>query len=117
WAFAASRSFYETIATFPPYHEHFIRDICAFLVGIGVALLAALWWRDARFVALLGGTAGAGLLAISHVLDRHHESTCTGPWVLVVFAVLLLPGSVRSWRERHGGGHVHAGLIEGEVAR
>jgi hypothetical protein len=90
WAFFAPRSFYDAIATFPPYNVHFLHDIGAFLLGIGVALAAALRWRDALFVALLGGAAAASFHWVSHVLDRDRGGAASDPWTLGVFALLLV---------------------------
>lgn len=104
WAFAAPESFYDVIATYPPYNEHFLHDIGAFLLGIGVALLAALRWRDAWFVVLLGGSVAATLHTISHIMDRHHGGAQTDPWLLGGFAVLLLVGLVLRAPARHGAG-------------
>ena len=92
WAFFAPKSFYNTIATFPPYNVHFLHDIGAFLIGLGVALAGALRWRDALFVVLLGGTAGAGFHWVSHVLDRDHGGVASDPWTLGAFALMLLVG-------------------------
>lgn len=89
WAFFAPESFYDAIATFPPYNVHFLHDIGAFLIGIGVALAAALLWRDALFVVLLGGAIGGSIHWVSHVLDRDHGGAASDPWTLGAFATLL----------------------------
>jgi hypothetical protein len=52
WAGAAPRSFARFVDF--PYHEHFLHDLGAFQIGIGVTLLVALAWRDAPTVALTG---------------------------------------------------------------
>lgn len=57
WAFAAPHSFYDQVATFPPYNRHLLHDIGAFQIGIGVALLLALRWSDAPFAALRRASA------------------------------------------------------------
>ena len=82
WAFFAP-SFYDVIATFPPYNVHFLHDIGAFLIGIGVSLAGALLWRDALFVVLLG----AGVAASVHWVSMFSTVTgvarraIRGPWV------------------------------------
>jgi hypothetical protein len=58
WALVASQPFYDTIAGFPPYNQHFIHDIGAFQIAIGLALLLALVWSDALTVVLVAGAAG-----------------------------------------------------------
>jgi hypothetical protein len=92
WAFVAPRSFYDAIATFPPYNVHFLHDIGAFLLGIGAALLAALVWRDSTSVALLGASVAAVVHWVSHVIDRHHGGSASDPWTLGAFALLLVVG-------------------------
>lgn len=62
-----------------PYNVHFLHDIGAFLLGIGAALLAALVWRDATFVILLGGSAAAVIHWLSHVIDRDHGESSSDP--------------------------------------
>ena len=51
WAFLDPRSFSDFI-DFAPYNLHLIHDAGAFQVGIGAAVLLALWWSDALTVAL-----------------------------------------------------------------
>jgi hypothetical protein len=56
FALIAPRSFFETVARFEPYNQHFIQDIGAFQIGLGVVLLLAAVpaYADALAVALLG---------------------------------------------------------------
>ncbi len=102
WAFFAPRSFYDAIATFPPYNVHFLHDIGAFLLGIGVALAGALLLRDALFVVLLGGAVAASFHWVSHVLDRDHGGSASDPWTLGGLALLLVAGVVLRWPVRNG---------------
>jgi hypothetical protein len=102
WAFFAPRSFYDAIATFPPYNVHFLHDIGAFLLGIGVALAGALRWRDALYVVLLGGAVAAIFHWVSHVLDRDHGGSASDPWTLGAFALMLAVGLVLRWPLRNG---------------
>jgi hypothetical protein len=92
WAFIAPQSFYDAIATFPPYNVHFLHDIGAFLFGIGVALAGALLWRDALFVVLLGAAVAASFHWVSHVLDHDRGGAASDPWTLGGFALLLVAG-------------------------
>jgi hypothetical protein len=93
WAFFAPESFYDTIATFPPY-MHFLHDIGAFLIGIGVSLAGALLWRDALFVVLLAGAVAASFHWVSHLLDHDLGGAASDPWTLGVFALLLIAALV-----------------------
>ena len=101
WAFFAP-SFYDVIATFPPYNVQFLHDIGAFLIGIGVSLAGALLWRDALFVVLLGAAVAASVHWVSHVLDRDRGGAASDPWTLGVFALLLVVALVLRWPLRSG---------------
>ena len=102
WAFFAPQSFYDVIATFPPYNVHFLHDIGAFLIGIGVSLAGALLWRDALFVVLLGGAGAACFHWVTHVVDHDLGGAASDPWTLGVFALLLVVALVLRWPLRSG---------------
>jgi predicted anti-sigma-YlaC factor YlaD len=93
WAFLAPHSF-SGLIDFAPYNEHLIHDAGAFQLGIGVAVLAALWWPDGLVVALTGFAVASGLHTLSHAIDRHlggHASDVPslGLLTLVLVAVYL----------------------------
>ncbi len=90
WAFFNPQSFYDELATFPPYNEHLIHDIGAFQIGIGVSLLLAAVWNDARGVALGGAAAGAVAHVLSHVIDHGEGGKDTDVFVFGALALLLL---------------------------
>ncbi|HVL88761.1 MAG TPA: hypothetical protein VM841_00855 [Actinomycetota bacterium] len=69
WAFFSPATFYE-FATYPPYNPHFIRDVGAFMTGLGAVLILAGFFADALTVALGGNTVGAAVHGISHLIDR-----------------------------------------------
>jgi hypothetical protein len=71
WAFAAPSSFYRSIATFPPYNRHFVHDLGAFQIGLGVTLLLALRWSDGLQVALAGFATAATVHFAGHVIDHN----------------------------------------------
>lgn len=102
WAFAAPRSFYETIATFPPFNLHLFHDLGAFQLGVGVALLAALFTTDALLAALAGATAGMVVHAISHWLDANLGGRASDPWVLTALALLVTAALVVRLRAVRG---------------
>jgi hypothetical protein len=95
WAFLAPRSFFDTVATFPPFNEHLFHDLGAFQGALGVALLVALRIRDGLVVAMLGNLAGAIVHFISHLIDSDLGGRSTDPIALgflaaaLVFALLL----------------------------
>ena len=92
WAFFAPRSFFESVANFPPYNRHFLHDLGSFQIGIGATLLAALRWRDGLFVALTGTAVGAGFHAASHFIDESLGGRSTDPYSLLAFALLVVAG-------------------------
>lgn len=97
----APQSFFDAVATFEPYNEHFIMDIGAFQLGLGaVLLLAALASRmDAVTVALLGVAVGAAAHTVSHIRGRDlGGSPETDIPVFSILTVLLVVGGVMRWR-------------------
>lgn len=98
-AVLAPRTFYDTVAVWPPYNHHFIHDIGAFQIGLGAILLLALRYGDSLFVGLAGAGTGAAVHAIVHVIDRHLGGKTTDPVVMTVLALILLAGAAARWRE------------------
>ncbi len=88
WAFLAPRSFAD-FAKFPPYNQHLIHDLGAFLIGLGVTLLLALVFRDGLLVALGGATAAAVTHFVSHLIDRNLGGRSTDPWMYGILAVVI----------------------------
>ena len=102
WALIDPRSFYEQLATFPPYNRHFMHDVGAFQVGLGVTLLIALVWADALGVALAGVGVGAALHAVSHWVDRDLGGRSSDPYTLSILAIAFLVAA--GMRHRSQGG-------------
>jgi hypothetical protein len=105
WAFLSPAGFYASIAVFPPYNQHFLHDLGAFQVGMGVALLATQAWEDA-LLAVIGGIA-VGSIAhfIAHLMDLSlggHPATDL-PF-LGVLALVLVVAWVLRWRQLGRGG-------------
>jgi PPOX class probable F420-dependent enzyme len=87
WALLAPRSF-AAFADFGPYNHHFLHDLGAFQLGIGVTLLLALLWRDALALALGGFLVGNSVHAVNHAVDLHLGGHGPGDWIsLVVVSV------------------------------
>ncbi|MBF8290260.1 MAG: hypothetical protein HW391_1228 [Chloroflexi bacterium] len=107
WAMVDPNSFFEVLARFEPYNQHFLQDIGAFQIGLGmVLLLAGLLVRpDGLTVALLGVGVGAALHAVSHVLGRDLGGVPERdiPSFAVLAAALLTAGWWR-WRDVRGRG-------------
>lgn len=90
WAMADPQSFYDRLATFPPYHRHFLHDVGAFQIGIGATLLLAVAaWGDALAVALGGAAIGSILHTVAHIADRDLGGKDSDPFLLGALALLL----------------------------
>jgi len=90
WAFFGPRSFFDQIATFPPYNRHLLHDIGAFQFGLGVVLLLSMVWTDALGAALAGVGAGSALHAVAHWWDRSLGGRSSDPYTLTVLAAVIL---------------------------
>jgi uncharacterized membrane protein len=91
WAMVDPQSFYEQLATYPPYNEHLFHDAGAFQIGIGTALATALFRsRDGMRVALYGASAGTVLHAVSHIIDRDLGGRPSDPLLLSLLALVTL---------------------------
>ena len=102
WAMAGPESFFERLATFEPYNQHFIQDVGAFQIGLGaVLLLAAIPARsDALAVGLIGVGIGSAAHTVSHVVGRDLGGTPERDIPLVaLMSLLLLAGGVWRWRQ------------------
>lgn len=69
WAFLAPQSFFDQLATFPPYNEHLLHDIGAFSIGLGAVIVLALLRLSALRSALLGVGVGSVFHVASHLID------------------------------------------------
>jgi hypothetical protein len=107
WALVAPRVFFESIAVFEPYNQHFVQDLGAFQLGLGaVLLIAAFATSDALVAGLLGVGFGAAAHVVSHVVGRDLGGN---PGLdlpgLSLLAVLLLVGGGLRWRGTRGADH------------
>lgn len=101
WAMVSPKSFFEQLAQFEPYNQHFIQDIGAFQLGLGAVLLLALRYSDSLASGLLGAGVGSAAHVVSHAIGIDLGGT---PAVdIPVFALLsaaLLVGGVMRIRHR-----------------
>ena len=99
WAMVDPRSFFEALAKFEPYNQHFLQDIGAFQVGLGVVLLFAglSASADVLTVALVGVGVAAALHAVSHVIGRDLGGVPERdlPVFAAMGAALLVAGALR----------------------
>ena len=93
FAVVSPRGFFDSLATWPPFNVHFIHDIGAFQIGLGLALLIALVRGDALLVALAAVGAGQTVHTIVHFTDSDLGGKSSDPYVMLVLAVLLLAGA------------------------
>lgn len=97
WAMISPVSFFEQLAQFEPYNQHFIQDIGAFQVGLGAVLLLALRYSDSLAAGLLGAGTGSVAHVVSHAIgtDLGGTPTVDIPFFAVLAAVLLVGGVMR----------------------
>ena len=94
WAFFDPQGFFDELATFEPYNEHFIHDIGAFQIGIGAAFAAALWKRtDALFAAFAGGAIGSAFHTAAHFIDHDLGGQNSDVFVFGVVTLVLAAGA------------------------
>lgn len=101
WAMIVPTSFFDTAATFQPYNRHFVQDIGAFQIGLGMVLLLAA--RPGRFdgptAALVGVGVGSAAHVVSHVIGRDlGGNPATDIPVFTVLALLLLVAGALRYR-------------------
>lgn len=89
WALLLPRSFFERVATWPPFNDHLMRDAGAFQLGIGIGLAAALLPLSGTVAALVGATAAAILHTVSHVVDYGDGGRSSDPYTLGIVALVL----------------------------
>ncbi|OBF58896.1 PPOX class F420-dependent enzyme [Mycobacterium sp. 852002-53434_SCH5985345] len=70
-------------------HRHFLHDVGAFQLGLGVTLLLALIWADALATALAGFIAANAVHTVNHVVDLDVGGSAAQAWVLGVVSVAL----------------------------
>ncbi len=99
WCFIAPQSFYDQIATWPPYNTHLLHDIGAFQMGLGATLLAGVALKDGLLVGLTGGAVGSVMHAIAHIIDRGKGGRSTDPGALGLLALLIVAAAVLRYRE------------------
>jgi len=90
WAMVAPQSFFDVIATYPPYNRHLLHDIGAFLIGIGIGTLVGVWSRNALITGLAGVTAASVCHSVSHLVDEHLGGHDSDPWLMAALAIVLL---------------------------
>jgi len=103
WAFFAPHSFFDTVATYPPYNRHLFHDLGAFNLGLAATLALGLGrWRG-LVVGLGGGSVAAVMHAVAHWLDRNQGGRSSDPWLLSLFALVLVAATMVAWQQDRTG--------------
>ena len=102
WAFASPRSFFDSLAKWPPFNKHFIHDIGALQIGIGATLLLAVARTDALFVALAGAAVGATFHFLAHLFDRDLGGRSSDPILFAIVAGVLIFAAYSRYRSPRG---------------
>jgi PPOX class probable F420-dependent enzyme len=97
WCLIDPRSFAEVVGF--PAHEHFVHDVGAFQVGLGVTLLLALVWSDALATALAGYIVANTVHAVNHIVDLDLGGSALQAWGLGGASVLLVIAFVLRLRQ------------------
>jgi hypothetical protein len=100
WAFVAPAHFAREIALFEPYNRHYLHDVGAFQIGLGVAALLALRWRNAVAVGLGGLLVANAAHTVSHTVDRDLGGRPTDIPILFALAALAAAGLVARVRTK-----------------
>ena len=90
WMMLAPRSFYDALASFPPFNDHFLRDSGAFFLAIGagfvIAAARAPWQGPVLTITVVWYALHVG----SHVVDvADTDPGWHGPATLISLAALL----------------------------
>ena len=101
WAMVEPKSFFEQLARFEPYNQHFLQDVGAFQLGLGAVLLLALRYSDSLASGLLGVGIGSSAHVVSHAVgtDLGGSPAIDIP-ALAILSGLLVVGGVMRVRHR-----------------
>lgn len=80
-------------------HRHFLHDVGAFQLGLGVTLLLALIWGDALATALAGFVLANTVHTVNHVVDLDVGGSIAQAWALGVVSVALVVAFVLRLRQ------------------
>jgi PPOX class probable F420-dependent enzyme len=80
-------------------HQHFLHDVGAFQLGLGVTLLLALIWADALATALAGFIVANSVHTVNHVMDLDLGGSAAQAWLLGAVSVALVVAFVLRLRQ------------------
>jgi PPOX class probable F420-dependent enzyme len=87
WCLVAPRSFAELVDF--PYNEHFLHDLGAFQLGLGLALMLAVVWTDALATTTAGFLAANTAHAVNHVTDLDLGGNAAQAWLIAAVSVAV----------------------------
>ena len=89
--------FYENIGHFPPYNRHFLGDVGAFTLPLGLGLLLAAR-APGRHRLFIGVVALASVIhPLNHLYDDWHAGAWSAEHFLVETLPLLLVATALTW--------------------
>ncbi len=97
WCLTDPSSFAEAVGF--PAHEHFLHDVGAFQLGLGVTLLLALIWSDAMATALAGFIVANTVHTVNHVIDLNLGGSAAQAWLLGAVSAALIAAFVLRLRQ------------------
>jgi len=97
WCLIDPRSFAELVGF--PAHEHFVHDVGAFQVVLGVTLLLALIWSDALATVLAGYVVANTVHTANHIVDLDLGGSALQAWALGAASVMLIVAFVLRLRQ------------------
>jgi PPOX class probable F420-dependent enzyme len=101
WALVWPRDFADAVQF--PDSEHFLHDLGAFQIGVGLGLLLALVWRDALAAALAAFAVLNTIHAANHAADLDIGGRESDVWLLAALSVLVV---LALWQRLRGIGCV-----------
>jgi MYXO-CTERM domain-containing protein len=65
----APREFYDSVGAFPPYNDHYVRDVSTFYLALGAVMLIAAARRSWQVPVLFLAVLQYGLHVLNHLWD------------------------------------------------
>ncbi|OBF83692.1 PPOX class F420-dependent enzyme [Mycobacterium sp. 852002-51163_SCH5372311] len=97
WCLVGPRSFAAAVGF--GTHLHFLHDVGAFQLGLGITLLLALIWADALATALAGFIVANTVHTVNHVVDLDLGGSPAQAWLLGVASAALVVAFVLRLRQ------------------
>jgi PPOX class probable F420-dependent enzyme len=99
WALVDPASFADAVKF--PANEHFVHDIGAFQLGIGLTLVLALIWRDPPAVVLAAFVVSNTVHAFNHAIDLDLGGRASDFWLLALLSIATGVALVLRLRQLH----------------